>query len=82
MNSRKNYLKQGFSRNSKLPRREIIFAEAESNKIGRLFIPLRCGKDERRFYYENQIEHRVKYILGEYDPHFLMEATSKPVVLL
>ena len=56
---------------------EIIFAEAESNKIGRLFIPVALWKKMKEapiFIIENQIEHRVKYILGEYDPHFLKEA--------
>ena len=56
---------------------EIIFAEAESNKIGRLFIPVALWKKMKEapiFIIENQIEHRVKYILSEYDPHFLEEA--------
>ena len=55
---------------------EIIFAEAESNKIGRLFIPVALWKKMKQapiFIIENQIEHRVNYILDEYDPHFLKE---------
>ena len=56
---------------------EIVFAEAESNKIGRLFIPVALWKKMKEapiFIIENQCEHRVKYILGEYDPDFLKEA--------
>ncbi|PPR11352.1 MAG: tRNA 2-selenouridine synthase [Alphaproteobacteria bacterium MarineAlpha11_Bin1] len=53
---------------------KTIFAEAESNKIGRVFIPAALWKKMKAapiFIIENQNEHRVSFILKEYDPDFL-----------
>ena len=53
-----------------------IFVEAESSKIGELFIPVPLWKSMKKspiFVVENLAEHRVQYILNEYDPAFLKE---------
>ena len=52
-----------------------VFVEAESNKIGNLFIPSelwRTMKKAPTIIIENNLENRVSYILEEYDPNFLI----------
>lgn len=60
----------------KFNNKKQIFVEAESSKIGELFIPVPLWKSMKKssfFVVENLNEHRIQYILDEYDPKFLKE---------
>lgn len=53
-----------------------VFLEAESNKIGNLFIPGELWRTMQKaptIMIENNLENRVTYILEEYDPDFLIK---------
>jgi len=53
-----------------------VFVEAESNKIGNLFIPNELWRTMQRsptIMIENNVENRVSYILEEYDQNFLIK---------